>query len=66
MVMAIAQVTPPSVASRNKTKKYKKAPNMNTIQYITPAIEELELSLEGVLCGSQSGTEDLFEQEGEW
>ena len=60
--MAIAQVTPPSVASRNN----KKAPNMNTIQYLTPAIEELELSLEGVLCSSQSGTEDLFEQEGEW
>ena len=39
---------------------------MNTIQYITPAIEELELSLEGVLCSSQNGTEDLFEQEGEW
>ena len=39
---------------------------MNTLHYLTPAIEELELSLEGVLCGSQSGTEDLFEQEGEW
>ena len=61
--MAPVRTGSPFVASKNKSEE---TFNMHTIQYLTPAIEELELSLEGVLCSSQSGTEDLFEQEGEW
>ena len=34
-------------------------------QYLSPAIEELELYSEGVLCAS-SGTETLEENEGVW
>ena len=61
--MAPVRTGSPFVASKNKSEE---TFNMHTIQYLTPAIEELELSLEGVLCSSQNGTEDLFEQEGEW
>ena len=38
---------------------------MEEKQYISPAIEELELYSEGVLCAS-SGTEILEEIEGIW
>ena len=38
---------------------------MKEMQYISPAVEELELYSEGVLCAS-SGTENLEENEGIW
>ena len=38
---------------------------MEEKQYLSPAIEELELYSEGVLCAS-SGTETLEENEGIW
>ena len=39
--------------------------SMEEKQYLSPAIEELELYSEGVLCAS-SGTETLEENEGIW
>jgi hypothetical protein len=38
---------------------------MEEKQYLSPAIEVLELYSEGILCAS-SGTEDLGENDGIW
>ena len=38
---------------------------MENMQYISPAVQVLELYSEGVLCAS-SGTESLEEKEGIW
>ena len=38
---------------------------MEDKQYLSPAVEELELYSEGILCSS-SGTESLEENDGIW
>ena len=63
------QVTPSSYPTRHyhfyPFQVGRKVSPMEEKQYISPAIEELELYSEGVLCAS-SGTETLEENEGIW
>ena len=59
------KVTPLGTLILSLSKVGRKVSPMEEKQYLSPAIEVLELYSEGVLCVS-SGTEDLGENEGIW
>jgi hypothetical protein len=66
----LRQVTPPSRPTRHFNFKSfqsggEAVNSMEEKQYLSPAVQVLELYSEGVLCAS-SGTETLEENEGIW